>query len=231
MIKETIESNERKLGFGLFPAEKVLFRTFIDATLKSPFPGAVSGIFVHMSLDEIKHSRTIYGTLDLLGDIGGLSDMLFQIGGYAVALVSFFTGSGLNSVLIAGIFKQDNNIETKDDKHIAKKSLVDIKQRSPFVVQVCKFFAGNPDKKKMEERGESLIYQELDIVHFIRKQKMYDIAMRSLFSKTELYLIKHQRDPFVLTRTDSSSESEDFYDWQPTLKELNTLAADGDKKR
>ena len=83
----------------------------------------------------------------------------------------------------------------------------------------------------MEERGESLIYQELDIVHFIRKQKMYDIAMRLLFSKTELYLIKHQRDPFVLRRTDDVSESEDSDDWQPTIKELNTVEANGDKKR
>ena len=112
MIKETIESNERKLGFGLFPAEKVLFRTFIDATLKSPFPGAISGVFVHMSLDEIKHSRTIYGTLDLLGDIGGLQDILFQIGGYVVTFISFFTGSSLNSLLIAAIFRQDSKLES-----------------------------------------------------------------------------------------------------------------------
>ena len=60
---------------------------------------------------------------------------------------------------------------------------------------------------------------------------MYDIAMRILFSKTELYLIKHQRNPFVLTRADDGSESEDSDDWQPTVKELNTVAADGDKKR
>ena len=84
----------------------------MDATMKSPFPDTIAGLFVHMSLDQIKHSRTIYGTLDLLGDVGGLSDILFQIGSYAVALISFFTGSGLNSVLIAGIFRQDNNVES-----------------------------------------------------------------------------------------------------------------------
>ena len=82
----------------------------------------------------------------------------------------------------------------------------------------------------MEEKGQDLIYQELDIVHFIRKQKMYDIAMRLLFSKTELYLIKRQRDPFVLTRSDDT-DSEELDDWQPSIKELNTVAANGDKSR
>ena len=52
---------------------------------------------------------------------------------------------------------------------MAKKSQVDIKQRVPFAVRCCKLFGRDSSKSKMEERGEHLIYKELDIVRFIRK--------------------------------------------------------------
>ena len=45
-----------------------------------------------MSLDNKEYSRTVYNTLDLLGDVGGLLDALTHIG---TAFVWLFQGNGL----------------------------------------------------------------------------------------------------------------------------------------
>ena len=66
------------------------------------------------------------------------------------------------------------------------------------------------------EQGESRIGQELDIIRFIRRQKMYEIAMKSLFTRIELFLIKNQFKHFVLKGTRDPSESVDSSDWEPT---------------
>ena len=44
---------------------------------------------------------------------------------------------------------------------------------------MCKLFCRRPDRDKLEKRVEDLIYKELDIVRFIRRQKMYEIAMKA----------------------------------------------------
>ena len=100
IVQEAIESHESKLSFGLYPEEKVMFRTYPDGAIKSPFPNIVASLWFHMSLDKINHSRTIYGTLDLLGDIGGLSDAFFALGGIIVTFFSFLMGNNLDKLLI-----------------------------------------------------------------------------------------------------------------------------------
>ena len=46
------------------------------------------------------HKRTIYGPLDLLGDVGGLADALIAIEGIIVSLLEILGGSSLSSSLI-----------------------------------------------------------------------------------------------------------------------------------
>ena len=53
--------------------------------MKSPFPGQAGAMWFMMSLDEGTYQRTIYGFFDLLGDVGGLNDILFLIGSYFFA--------------------------------------------------------------------------------------------------------------------------------------------------
>ena len=53
--------------------------------MKAPYPGQVSAIWFMMSLDRGEYHRTIYGFFDLLGDVGGLNDILFLIGSYFFA--------------------------------------------------------------------------------------------------------------------------------------------------
>ena len=47
-------------------------------------------------LDVIDHSRVIYGPLDYLGDIGGLTDALTGIGSALIFMIQLFTGRKLD---------------------------------------------------------------------------------------------------------------------------------------
>ena len=44
-------------------------------------------VSITRSPDSMIHKRTIYGPLDLLGDVGGLADALIAIGGAVIALI------------------------------------------------------------------------------------------------------------------------------------------------
>ena len=51
-------------------------------------------------MDEVEHVRIIYSLLDVLGDIGGLSDALWLIGKLIVFLYSLASRSGLSVFLV-----------------------------------------------------------------------------------------------------------------------------------
>ena len=53
----------------------------------------------------IEHKREIYGILDLLGDVGGLSDALFPIGSILISVIHLITGNPFTSYLLANIFE------------------------------------------------------------------------------------------------------------------------------
>ena len=50
-----------------------------------------------MDLDKYIIQRTVYTTLDWLGDVGGLMEIMFLIGAYPLML---FQGNGLNFTLL-----------------------------------------------------------------------------------------------------------------------------------
>ena len=69
------------------------------------FPDAVHlSLSYEMNLDKFVIYRTVYTTLDWLGDVGGLMGILFDMGGF---LLMFVTGSGLNYMLLHAIFKEE----------------------------------------------------------------------------------------------------------------------------
>ena len=53
-----------------------------------------------MSLDIINHNRAIYSILDLLGDVGGLLSILFDLGGIIVTLLGYLFGDKMNKYLV-----------------------------------------------------------------------------------------------------------------------------------
>ena len=67
----------------------------------------------------------------------------------------------------------------------------------------------------MKKQGQDIIARETDIVRFIRRQLMYGIALKSLFTRVELFLMKNQRKSFVLDGKKLKGDEEDSSDWIP----------------
>ena len=57
----------------------------------------------------LNHTRVIYGPLDLLGDVGGLTDSLKAIAQAIIFLVSLVTGSKLDQYILSQVFKQNRH--------------------------------------------------------------------------------------------------------------------------
>ena len=96
-----------------------------------------------MSLDKIYHTRSIYGIWDLLGDIGGLFDMLRFIAGPITALSTSLLGFGLDQYLISALFKKDKKPKRAD--HSANV-LTHIKSRKPPVFKLCSWLYSRRNK-------------------------------------------------------------------------------------
>ena len=71
------------------------------------FPDTVH-VSISYEMDLTKHfiSREVYTWLDWLGDIGGLSGMLYPLGSVIMMLL---VGNGLYHLLLKAVFKEENN--------------------------------------------------------------------------------------------------------------------------
>ena len=58
------------------------------------------GYSIEMSLDKVEYSRSIYSLLDFLGDVGGLSSILLEIG----LSLGFLFSPALDEFLASNIF-------------------------------------------------------------------------------------------------------------------------------
>jgi len=78
------------------------------------------------------------------------------------------------------------------------------------------------NRVSLQSKAAKLFEKELDVVRFIRRQKMYEVAMKTLFTKGEQYLIRNQYKPFVMQHLDncdsnSSDEVPSSLDCNPKL--------------
>jgi len=55
-----------------------------------------------MDLSKYVIERTVYTSLDWLGDVGGLMGILFDIGSFIMVLIG---GNGLNYLLLSTLFR------------------------------------------------------------------------------------------------------------------------------
>ena len=62
-----------------------------------------------LNRDIRQHKRVIYGPLEFLGDVGGLSDALTAIGSALISIFQYFTGNRLSAYLLTHIFDKDNS--------------------------------------------------------------------------------------------------------------------------
>ena len=78
---------------------------------------SLGGFHIEMSLDKVKNIRSIYSTLDLLGDVGGLYSILLDVGKILVVVFTFFTGSSMDKYLKVNIFTQQARERKSSVKH------------------------------------------------------------------------------------------------------------------
>ena len=60
-----------------------------------------------MSLNKVHYKRSIYNSLDLLGDVGGLYSILLDFGAIFFGAISFVIGSPIESFLRNNIFTSE----------------------------------------------------------------------------------------------------------------------------
>ena len=66
----------------------------------------------------------------------------------------------------------------------------------------------------MIKQGVRSVEKELDVARFVHTQKTVRVALKSLFTRLELFLIKSQNREFVLS-SKKSRESDESNDWTP----------------
>ena len=65
--------------------------------------------------DVIHHNRSIYNSLDLLGDVGGLFDGLRGIGSFLITIYFRVFGNPIHPYLLKSLFLQNPKIDNNDE--------------------------------------------------------------------------------------------------------------------
>ena len=69
---------------------------------------------IGLEFDAIEEVRTIYTIWDVLGDIGGLIDMLVLLGKPLIHLVNFTLGLGIRKFLTESLFMKQKKTNEED---------------------------------------------------------------------------------------------------------------------
>ena len=107
-----LESDDKLLSLGVYPFESEFFsyrkiygfeRLAIDQYTEGK--GLMKIFLVVLETDAIREVRQIYTIWDVLGDIGGLADMLQLICWPIITLFHLLLGNGINRTLLQNLFK------------------------------------------------------------------------------------------------------------------------------
>jgi len=175
------------------------------------------------SSDEIAHERQVYTLLDMLGDVGGLLDMLMYLGQIVLAIIFKVSGSETIRYLAGALFYRRKEISpyhihdsNEESSELPRKVLKQLNRQRPVKISRCLsllavFGDTNESNKhaRFLEKADSRISSELDIVNFIQLQKMTRLALKVVFTKFEYFLLKRQKE-FVID-SESSANSDDDY--------------------
>ena len=109
-LRKNIVYSDDDLGsLGIAGGEVIEFYEYID---KYEFTRNKNEFVLSVSLDNdvVEHYRSIYTFWDLLGDVGGLIDMLILLATPIISVSTFVFGSGLETSIIQSLFKQQKSI-------------------------------------------------------------------------------------------------------------------------
>ena len=168
--------------------------------------------------------REVYSFLDWLGDVGGLKDALFMIGVFILFIHVVIRGNRLEAWLIESYFRKPSvNEKEKGDASLQAK-IDQIKERIPYkLTNRCCYCLRSIKEKRIIDKGIDRTFNELEVDQFIRQQKQMRVAMKVLFTKLELYLLRNHQ-MFMLNSSSDGSDlhHEDEYDENPEDLRIGT---------
>ena len=101
--RNEIRSEDTFKSLGFFVNKYSFYDLIVHSEIQTETGPFVLGIRQDFSI--VEHARTIYTVWDLLGDIGGLFDMLKLLVTPMITFLSLIADSGLESHLINMLFK------------------------------------------------------------------------------------------------------------------------------
>ena len=134
------------------------------------------------SADEIAHERQVYTILDMLGDVGGLLDMLTYLGQILLAIMFKISGSETVRYLAGALFFRHNELSSRDlhesngeQSRLPLKVLKQLKRQQQLKVMRClclRSVCGVSNESAKHARflgkADDKISREIDIVNFIQ---------------------------------------------------------------
>ena len=72
-------------------------------------PGNYVNFQIRLDNYLVTHGRQVYGILDLIGDIGGLTDGLKAVSSIVVWFLQLFIGNETQRYLLSSLFQKDNS--------------------------------------------------------------------------------------------------------------------------
>ena len=170
--KTSISSEERLIGMGILPSvEKSFFNIKDEPDHLGPNSELLKPITLVIELypDLIQYTRSIYTTLDWLGDVGGLYDAFCMLGSFAIFVYTYIFGNKLDEFLLKRIYKKERKGVKKQHLDDVESKLMKIKSRQPFAMEKRFFHCLRSKKeKRILDKGVDRAYKELDVEHFIR---------------------------------------------------------------
>ena len=99
ITEEVLDTDDKFHSLGIFTDSQTFYTTSNKLETsefdRGPDQSEVTLIEFYRSRERKEHKRSIYGPLNLLGDVGGLADALFWIGSALVYSLQIISGSSL----------------------------------------------------------------------------------------------------------------------------------------
>ena len=103
-----MESDDRLLNLGLMPStyDYIKYNKPYEfgEEFEEDYLDELIGLVITLDHDAIEEKRSIYTIWDVLGDIGGLIDMLYLLGKPFIFLSNIVAGSGMSRHILKSLF-------------------------------------------------------------------------------------------------------------------------------
>ena len=99
-------------------------------------------------------------------------------------------------------------------------TLQKLKDRKPVKWRCCLIswlFSKHKKEEQLLGKGSGRITKEFDVIRYIKRSMMLDIAFKTLFTKTDRYLLQNNKAFILQHKGKKSSDDSSSTDWEPEL--------------